>query len=176
MTALPAARPGAGTKGARVLYRTAKEAPWDAARWPNFTPQELACKCAGQFANGCRGEYFHDPAFLDALQRLRDLVGRPLITNSGRRCGWRNARVGGALKSQHSEAIADDIALAGHDPVKLAQLAAVAGFTGIGFGATFLHVDMRARRTGFHYPNARDAWTERFGHDPAATFTATGKL
>ena len=36
-------------------------------RWPHFTPVELACKCHKH----CKGEYFHDPRFLDALESVR---------------------------------------------------------------------------------------------------------
>ena len=51
-----------------------------------------------------------------------------------------------------------------------------AGFTGIGFGRTFLHVDMRRKREAFHYPGGQAAWTQRFGFDPAARLDAGGKL
>ena len=37
-------------------------------KWPNFTPKEIACKCCG--------EIVVDEASMDALQRLRDIVGR----------------------------------------------------------------------------------------------------
>ena len=87
-------------------------------RWPHFAPRELACKCA---TSPCDGEYFHDPHFLDALERLREAMGAPLKINSGRRCPRRNRAVGGAKESQHLLRIAADLALAGHEPAELAR-------------------------------------------------------
>jgi hypothetical protein len=164
------------------LYARASDAPWDARRWPNFTPQELACKCGGRYRLGCQGQYFHDVVFLDNLQELRRLEDCALYLTSACRCDWRNGRVGGADKSEHKLRIAGDIRLAGHDPVRLARNAAKAGFTGIGFGKSFLHVDNRPKtnkpsgKEGFHYPEAQAAWTRRFGFDPAERFDRLGTL
>jgi hypothetical protein len=36
-------------------------------RWPHFTPEELAWPCRKH----CKGECFHDPRFLDALEAIR---------------------------------------------------------------------------------------------------------
>lgn len=166
-----------------TLYLTWRDAPqggdW---RWPHFTARELACRCGGRH---CGGEYFHDPSFLDALQRLRGAMGA-LAVNSGRRCALHNAAVGGAALSQHKVGIACDVSLAGRDPVVLARAAAAAGFVGLGFGRSFLHLDARVRPSGwrrvwrtpnaFHYPGAQAAWTARFGFDPAFKFSSTGGL
>lgn len=143
--------------------------------WRHFTPQELGCSCRGRLCGG-GGEYFHDPDFLDALEELRSLQGRALIITSARRCKKRNAEVGGAKASRHMLAVAADIRLESHDPVALARNAARAGFTGLGFGNGFIHVDMRpGGRVGFYYSNA-PWWTKRFGFDPRARFNATGVL
>ncbi len=166
-----------------TLYLSWRDAPGgDAWRWSHFTARELACRCGGRH---CDGEYFHAPAFLDSLERLRRTTGA-LTVNSGRRCALHNAAVGGAALSQHKVGIACDIALAGHDPVVLARSAAASGFRGLGFGRSFLHLDARVRPdgwrrawrvpNGFHYPGARAAWTARFGLDPALTFATTGGL
>lgn len=168
-------RPRFGQAVEKRLHKSPASVAWDQERWPNFRPGELKCKCAPA-DKGCAGEYFHDGRFMDALQHLRDLAGRALVITSGRRCAVRNRRVGGAKASQHLLAIAADISLTGHDPAQLARHAVTAGFTGIGFGRTFLHVDMRQGREGFHYPGGKAAWTTRFGFDPAARFDATGKL
>ena len=144
-------------------------------RWPHFTAQELSCKCRGRH---CRGEYFHDPDFLDALERLRGAVDRPLKLNSGRRCEGHNRAEGGASRSQHALRIAGDISLAGHDRTTLARLAVAAGFTGIGFGRTFLHVDMRREsRTAWNYSAlAKAPWIQAFGFDPVARLKARWTL
>lgn len=166
-----------------TLYPSWRDAPaGDAWRWPHFTARELACKCGRH----CRGEYFHDEAFLDGLEALRTRMMAPLVVNSGRRCALHNAAVGGAALSQHKVGVAADVALAGHDPVRLAKQAAKGGFRGIGFGRSFLHLDARVRPPGwvqawktpnaFHYPGAKAAWVKRFGFDPAVKFATTGEL
>ena len=125
-------------------------------RWANFSPAELACRCAGRF---CDGEYYHDPDFLDGLQGLRDRAGRPIRITSGRRCAQWNAAVGGAPLSQHRLTLAVDIALAGHDRHALAREAERLGFTGIGYAVSFLHLDRRARPARWFYGAAsRAAW------------------
>ena len=165
------------------LYACWRDAPAGAAwRWPHFSARELACRCAGRY---CEGEYFHHPGFLDALEVLRAATGA-LTVNSGRRCALHNAAVGGAPLSQHKVGIACDVRLAGHDPAALARAAVASGFRGLGFGRSFLHLDARVRPpgwrrawrvpNGFHYPGAKDAWSARFGFDPALKFLVTGGL
>ena len=68
------------------------EARWS-GKWPNFTPKEIACKCCG--------EIVVDEASMDALQRLRDMWGEPLVINCGHRCFRHNKEVGGVAHSQH---------------------------------------------------------------------------
>lgn len=167
------------------LYSTWKAVPAGAWRWPHFSAHELACRCPTDFRY-CEGEYFHDADFLDRIEKMRDLVGKPLRINSPRRCPQRNAHVKGAAYSQHKVGIACDIALAGHDPVALARAAVKAGFKGIGFGRTFLHVDARTRPPSwrgawpvpmaFHYAGAQAAWVKLFGFDPVAQFLKKGNL
>lgn len=167
------------------LYATWSDVPMAGWRWPNFSPRELACRCPTDFGY-CEGEYFHDSDFLDRLQALRLKINKPVRINSGRRCPLRNARVKGAAYSQHKISIALDISLDGHDPVALARAAADAGFKGIGFGRSFLHVDARVRppgwvghwpaRVAFHYPGGQAAWTKLFGFDPKVCFDTKGHL
>lgn len=135
-------------------------------RWPHFSPRELACKCGGKY---CRGEYYHDVEFLEALEAMRSDIGAPMTLTSGHRCEGHNAAVGGASRSQHMLAIAGDVSLMNHDPARLARAGVRAGFRGIGFGTSFLHLDMRQTRTAFHYPGGQRAWTRRFGRDPVVS-------
>lgn len=79
-------------------------------RWPHFQARELSCDCMRH----CHGEYYHSPAFLDALEAMRVLVG-PLKINSARRCKGHNTAVGGARASMHMRTIAADISLTGHN-------------------------------------------------------------
>ena len=123
---------------------------WDVDRWPNFKPIELSCKHCG--------EYYHDPKVLDALQAVRRNVDRPLIINSAHRCALHNVRSGGAPFSQHLK-IAVDIDLRGHDKKKLVGAAKKAGFTGFGYAASFLHLDMGRARSWFYGPISRKVWS-----------------
>lgn len=117
-------------------------APWNAARWPHFRPHEIACHCCGEICV--------DPAALDALERMRRMLGAPLRISSGHRCAIHNALVGGAPLSRHKK-LAFDIALAAHDPAQLLAAARAGGFSGFGFGQSFLHCDLRARPQHWFY-------------------------
>ncbi|HYF21867.1 MAG TPA: D-Ala-D-Ala carboxypeptidase family metallohydrolase [Caulobacteraceae bacterium] len=126
-----------------MLYATIDDLPREGWRWRHFRPQELACRCGGRF---CRGEYFHDPAFLDAMDALREAAGRPVSINSGRRCPQHNAAVGGAPLSMHARTIAADVVVAGWDDEakrRLLESAYALGFGGLGFGRSFFHLDRR---------------------------------
>lgn len=117
-------------------------------RWPNFHPREFACKCCG--------EYFHDAKFLDKLQALRFIVDKPFSINSGHRCFKNNRAQGGARRSQHLR-IAADLSLRDHDRFVVAKFANTYGFS-IGYGATFLHLDYRSRKTHWYYPGSEEFW------------------
>lgn len=136
-------------------------------RWPHFSARELSCDCKRH----CHGEYYHDPAFLDALEAMRAIVG-PLKINSARRCNGHNKAVGGARGSMHIRTLAADIAIGSHDRKALALAAKKAGFRGIGYGRTFLHVDLGMRRA-WTYPGAMPAWVKAFGYNPV---TGAGKV
>jgi hypothetical protein len=135
------------------------DAVWDASRWPHFGLRQIACRCCGEV-------YVWPPA-LDALEKLRAAVGAPLRIVSGHRCALHNARVGGAPLSLHKR-LAFDLALAGHDPARLAAAAHRAGFTGFGYGQTFLHLDVRARPAHWFYGERSKAkWTSVLSSMPA---------
>jgi hypothetical protein len=124
-----------------------RDVEWDARRWPNFTAQELACKCGGRF---CNGHYLHDEDFLDRLQDVRNTMNKPLRITSGHRCAQWNAVQGGAPLSMHKR-IAVDIKLAGHDPRELLDAGVRAGFRGLGLHTGFLHLDRRQRPAVWTY-------------------------
>lgn len=126
-------------------------APWNAERWPHIAPRAIACRCCG--------EVYVWPDALDAFERLRVALDAPLHIDSGHRCALHNARVGGAPLSLHKK-LAFDIALDQHDPRALAAAAHAAGFTGFGFGQTFLHLDIRAHSAHWFYgKRSKDKWT-----------------
>jgi hypothetical protein len=129
------------------------------SRWPHFSLREIACPCCGEVRIW--------PKALDALEILRASLGEPLQITSGHRCALHNARVGGAPLSLHKR-LAFDVALAGHDPARLLALARATGFTGFGFGQTFLHLDTRARPTHWFYGNkSRQPWISLLSSTPA---------
>lgn len=115
---------------------------WDSARWPHFTPRELACHCCGEMCVW--------PEALDAIERLRRAMNAPLSIDSAHRCAAHNARVGGAPHSMHLQ-LAFDVALAGHDPFALERAAHQSGFRGFGYGQSFLHLDTRAHPARWFY-------------------------
>lgn len=133
-----------------MIIRHFSEADWDSARWPNFTPAELACRHCG--------ELFWWPEAFDAIQYVRTALGRPLRLFSAHRCSIHNANVGGAPLSQHKR-IAFDNSLAGHDRPALVAACRQAGFTGFGGYATFLHVDLGKPRRWYGNEHGRKLWT-----------------
>ncbi len=121
----------------RWSHYSAYQGPWP---WQNFTPGEIACRHCG--------ELVLNPASLDALQRLRDAWGRPIVITSGHRCAAHNKAVGGAPHSRHLGLAFDCVCPA---PLQDAfiKAAETAGFTGIGRypARGFVHLDRGPRRT-----------------------------
>ena len=114
---------------------------WDTQRWPNFSPQEFACKHCGEF--------YAAPLYFDAIQKARTILGAPVRITSAHRCALHNARVGGAPLSEHKKIALDiQIDIRGHDLSKLKAALVQAGFNSFGYYSTFIHADQRfpARR------------------------------
>ena len=103
--------------------------------WEHFKPQELASRGDGSVCTVLDAG--------DLLERLRALIGKPLIITSGYRDPIHNARVGGAPLSRHKAGDAFDIQLGSLNRFELVDAAAEVGFTGMGKYQTFLHVDTR---------------------------------
>lgn len=125
-------------------YKHWREVPQAAfkQRWPDFSPQEIACK--GTPANG-GGEVLIDPPSLDKLQALRTQIGAPIIITSAYRTPAHNRHVGGASASQHLEGKAFDCVMANHNPGAFETAAIATGFSGIGHypNSNFMHIDTR---------------------------------
>lgn len=143
------------TKGKFYHYGLA---PWDEGRWPNFTSdmKRLAC-------HHC-GEFWYDEDYFDALQHVRDIVGVPVIVNSGHRCAEHNAAVSHqkqATTSQHLR-LAFDLSLTrfSKPPHHLLAACITAGFTSIGLARTFIHVDKRCGRFWTYGKKAEAFWTQ----------------
>lgn len=122
---------------------------WDKLRWPDFSETEIACRHCGESV------IWNE--FLDKLQDLRNMVGRPIHILSGHRCALHNARIGGAPLSEHLR-LAVDISLYNHNRFTLADLAKQSGFRGFGYYSTFLHLDLGRARHWYGGPQARQLW------------------
>lgn len=113
----------------------------------NFHSDEFRCKCKvhglAQDNGWCDGEVWVHRELVDRLQRLRDLVGSPVVVTSGCRCPRYNAWIGGVPMSQHKRGTAADIVVDGYKPRQLEEVAKTVGFTWTKVYPTFLHVDVR---------------------------------
>ncbi|MEM7722475.1 MAG: D-Ala-D-Ala carboxypeptidase family metallohydrolase [Pseudomonadota bacterium] len=129
-------------------------------RWPDFSPEEMACRGTGKLAI--------DFDFMDKLQALRTLLGRPLIMTSAFRSKEHNATLKGAAPdSEHLKARAGDVSMINHDPVEFEAAARKVGFTGFGFykRSNFIHIDTgRAREWGTRW--AKTMAATRFSDTP----------
>ena len=109
----------------------------------NFSRSEFACQ-GGDACCGGSSPVSRD--LIEALQELRDMVGKPLVITSGFRCRKHNREIGGATESQHCLGTAADIQCPGLPPEVLAESAAtVERFRqgGIGVYRRWVHVDVR---------------------------------
>ncbi|MGM0583278.1 MAG: D-Ala-D-Ala carboxypeptidase family metallohydrolase [Pseudomonadota bacterium] len=142
-----------------TFHRHWRDVPAGAWRWPHFFPAEIACRGSGSL--------LIDETALDALQALRDRIGRPMIVRSGYRSPAHNRAVGGAPRSRHMRGTAFDIAMANHDPHAFEQTAREVGFQGFGFYPErhhdLMHIDLGpAREWGERWPTG----APRFSPEP----------
>lgn len=103
-----------------------------------FTAKEFACRCCGKV--------YMDTDLLDKIDRLRGLMGHPLVINSGWRCDDHNRAVGGAANSFHKRGMAVDVSTRHVDRGRLIYHAHQVGFTGFGFYDDFIHLDIGPKR------------------------------
>ena len=86
------------------------------------------------------------------LQRLRDVLNRPIRINSGYRSIKHNKAVGGVKGSYHTKGMAADIVVEGLNPKQVANaiesliLSGEMLQGGIGIYDTFVHYDFRKKR------------------------------
>ena len=106
----------------------------------NFSLHEFECRDGSHLVK-------LDEELIDKLQKLRELIGKPITVNSGYRTTEYNKKIGGAPKSQHIEGKAADITVKGLTPLQVKEYAEKVGFRGIGIYNTFTHVDVRTTQT-----------------------------
>lgn len=146
------------------VYKTWRDFPLGEWRWPNFSPQEMASKR--------EGELLIDPDSMDKLQKLRNILGKPMIITSAYRSEAHNKAVGGAPRSQHRLGKAFDVVMTNQDPAHFESVAKAVGFTGFGHypKSNFMHIDTGPARRwndGSWFPQ-RNAATPNFQTEPKA--------
>ena len=101
----------------------------------------------GEFACRCCGVEIIDPAFLLQLTKARKIAGVPFDIISGYRCPAHNAAVGSRPTSSHIKGLAADIrVMRSRSRFLILNALIKAGFTRIGIGKTFIHVDADATK------------------------------
>lgn len=100
-----------------------------------FSLDEFKCPC------GCgQNDMVFD--FLARLEAARAGAGIPFVINSGFRCAEHNRAVGGTILSSHMFGLAVDIDVPNSRArFKILESLVRAGFTRIGVGENFIHVD-----------------------------------
>jgi len=112
----------------------------DWKRWPNFRREEFTCRC------GCDKNEMA-PEFMDKLQALRSVYGKPMHITSGYRCPQHPVEREKMKPGMHTTGFACDVGISGAEAVTLLRLALEARFRGIGVqqkgDGRFLHLDLR---------------------------------
>ena len=127
--------------GAKVrAYSKAKDG--NTALTKNFKVREFACKDGSDVI-------FISHELVEILQKIRDHFGKPVNINSAYRTVTYNKKVDGAAYSQHLYGAAADIQVKGISPVEVAAFAEtlLPHSGGIGIYPTFVHVDVREKRS-----------------------------
>tara|TARA_Y100001951_G_C11282991_1_gene266652 strand:+ start:429 stop:791 length:363 start_codon:yes stop_codon:yes gene_type:complete len=108
----------------------------------SFTDNELKCQHCGKL--NPHGAFV---VFMERIQKLRDIYGKPLKVTSGYRCEDHPIEAKKQQAGQHSLA-AIDLGVSGKDAYLLTKIAFELGFTGIGVSQRkgvprFIHLDDR---------------------------------
>ena len=113
--------------------------------YPSFAPEELLSPDGLILFES--GTLPMQVVFLNMLQGLRNIVGRPFLINHGehKRRGFRSKRENDAVggKFAHPLGIAADVTVKGLSPKEFGEVAKDFGFSGIGVYNTFTHIDIR---------------------------------
>ena len=121
----------------------------DWSQYKHFQRGEFACKC------GC-GRCEMQSEFMNRLQALRMIWGKPMLITSGYRCPDHPKEKNKAQPGTHNQGIAADIGISGADALSLLRLALDANFTGIGINqkgsGRFIHLDIREHPAIWSYP------------------------
>lgn len=110
----------------------------------NFKLSEFEC-------NDGSHEIMLDMRLVEAIQKLRTLIGVPIHIQSAYRTPAHNRAIGGSPNSRHLKGEAADIKVTSMTPKTVALAAEKCGFTGIGVyrfnGKRFNHLDVRETKS-----------------------------
>lgn len=108
-----------------------------------FKAKEFACKC------GCSPEAKEmSMKLLLRLDKMREIVGRPININSGYRCKSHNRKVGGVKGSSHEKGLAADIEVkSDYERWQIIEATRKVGIIRIGISKNFIHVDIDYSKT-----------------------------
>lgn len=100
-----------------------------------FPTKEFKCPCCGEVR--VSGYLVH------LLNKIREVLGKAMIVNSGYRCKEHNMNTGGRPNSAHLRGTAADIKCRdSHDRYIIVKFALHFGFNRIGVYDTFIHLDV----------------------------------
>ena len=107
---------------------------------PQLTRERFACPCCG--------EDWIDPRVATKVQAIESETGVKLTITSGCRCKAHNKKVGGSETSSHLKGLAVDIACERSRTRHYIIATAIRlGFTRIGIGKTFIHLDLDQQKS-----------------------------
>lgn len=102
----------------------------------NFSRKELECPC------GCG--FIPEQRSIEHLQHLRNVLGIPLVINSGARCAKYNATLAGSVPdSQHVQGIAFDVRCTNAKTKHKIIALATSLHWSVGIYENFVHIDRR---------------------------------
>lgn len=104
------------------------------------------------------GKLYMSKDLIQRLGRIREAVGFPMMVSSGYRSKAHNAKVGGVPNSAHRSGLAVDIrAVTDAQKRAIAKAAIANGITRIGWGRTFIHLDIdgtKPQHVAWGYPGS----------------------
>lgn len=112
----------------------------------HFKVREFRCKDGSD-------PVFVSESLVGILEAIRLHFGTAVHINSAYRTPQHNANEGGVKTSQHTYGLAADIRVDGHTPAEVYALAdqLLGEHGGVGIYDTFVHVDVRAKKSRFDY-------------------------
>lgn len=121
---------------------------------PHFSLKEFASKDGAPMPSSAMTQIFE---LAQALEVIREDVGKPININSGYRSPAHNKAVGGAAASQHLLGTAADITVSNLQPTALADIiekliaSGKIPQGGIGIYKTFVHYDIRGTKARWDF-------------------------